>query len=137
MALTEGQLAKIRDVGFRKRRFTVSNSATISKGKLLKLTDPFTAAVADAVTPSVAVACAGIAGSLKEINDGSTSLDVIYDCVAELTASGAIAVGSPVTFILDNYVAAVPSAVASTAFVVGYAMETATTGEVINVRVLL
>jgi hypothetical protein len=118
------------------RRYTVADGTAITKGTLLKLADPRTASAANAASIAAATYCAGIAAEEKEASDGQTSLGVWTNGVFECYASGAIVAGEPIVFIVDNHVARAV-AVASGAIIAGYALETATTGEVINVRINL
>lgn len=117
------------------RRFTVANGTAISKGILLTLSEPRTAAKCTTAKNAQAPA-AGIAAMDKEANDGATSITAWTDGVFEIAASGAISTGDPVIFLVDNYVAKAPLH-ASGAVVIGYAMEDAATDEVINVRLRL
>lgn len=120
------------------RRYTVSNSTAISKGTLLKLTDPRTAVAYDGATVEGALPVAGIAAMDKEANDGSTSITAWTDGIFELTASGAIHLGAAVVFLNNNYVRQASGGItvaASGAVIAGYAMETASDAELVNVRI--
>jgi len=118
------------------RRFTAASSATFSKGQLLQFDDARTAAAA--TVPYDAVA--GIASMEKEA-DFSTSVTVWTDGIFEMAASGSIDAGAGVCSASDaNYPNQVATIIgltnpASGAGVLGYALETATDQEVINVRV--
>lgn len=119
----------------KQRRFTVADGTAITKGAILKMTDPRTAALSD----GVADVPAGIAAAAKEASDGATSISVWTDGIFDLKASGAITVGQKVVSSIDNYVRAATDAQcqSSYALIIGTALETATAGEVINVRVNL
>ena len=110
--------------------YTCADGTAISKGILLKLTDSFTAAASDAGKGVIAM-CAGIAAMDKEANDGSTQITAWRKGRFDGVASGAIPVGSPIGFVLDNYIQAC-SALASGACIAGYALETASDNEKIN-----
>jgi len=119
------------------RRYACASGAAITKGTLLKLTDPRTAAAADATGAAAAVPCAGIAAMDKSItNDDSNTITAWTDGVFECIASGAITLGLPISFLVNNQVC--QSAVgASGAIIAGYALEAADHAETINVRVRL
>jgi hypothetical protein len=117
------------------RRFTVADGTAITKGSILKLTDPRTAIIASGTGDALA----GIAAMDKVANDGSTSITVWTDGIFEMTCSGSITVGMPVQVAgisSENYVM-VGGAIASGAIVLGYALETGSDEERINVRVRL
>ena len=120
-------------------RYTVADGTQISKGVLLKLTDPRTAILYDVLTTSGAVQAAGIAAHDKEASDGSTSISVWTNGVFDMVASGAITVGNPVVFLGHNkigeYYFAGTQNPASFGVVVGRALETAAHDERINVKV--
>lgn len=116
------------------RRYTVADAVAITKGTVLQLLDPRTASAA--ITEKVA--CAGIAAMDKEASDGSTSISAWTNGVFEMVASDAITIGAPVGLAnTANYVFAVGSTAASGAYTIGYALEAASVGETINVRVRL
>lgn len=125
---------------WRTERFTVANATAISKGTLLKMTDPFTAAAYDGATVQAAQVVAGVAAADKEANDGSTDLAVWQEGRFEVSASGAIAIGAALVGLANNYVAQASGGItvaASGAMILGYVMETATDAEVVNVRLAL
>lgn len=120
------------------RRFTAASSGTILKGTFLKFADPRTASASTGTADAFAGICAVDKAS------GATSITAWTDGIFELYASGAITAGDAVqTAAPGNYVMAIPNSVSGAlvsqlgAKCVGYAMETATAGEVINVRVRL
>lgn len=119
--------------GGAQRRFAVPDTPAISKGDILKFVDPRTASYA--VTTGALFA--GIASMDKEASDGSTSISCWENGIFEITASGAINVGQKVKIAAPgNYVMAATDADAgSFAIIVGVALEAASDGEVINVRV--
>lgn len=114
--------------------FTVADGTGIEKGALLKLTDPRTAIISSAANDMIA----GIAAREKIASDGRTQLSVYREGIFDMYASGAITVGKPIvaadTGTFPNYIAQAGIA-ASGAQVLGYALETATNGEVIEVYV--
>lgn len=112
-------------------RYTVADGANISKGCLLKITDPRTAAATAADND----AFAGIAAAEKVISDGSVTLAAYTHGIFDLTDSGAgITAGERVSIKSANKIAKV--AAADQLFSdVGIALETAGAGEVIAVLV--
>lgn len=72
--------------------FTVADGTGITKGAILKLTDPRTAAASDGDSDYVA----GIAARDKVANDGRTRLAVFRRGVFRLMASGSIVAGQSV-----------------------------------------
>lgn len=113
--------------------FTVADGTGIEKGTLLKLTDPRTAIKSSGAGDVIA----GIAAREKIASDGRTRLAVCRRGDFDMYASGAIPVGVPVISAgHDNYVKEAGSGY-SGASIIGYALETASTGELIQVRVNL
>lgn len=118
------------------RRFTCAAATAISKGILLQYADARTAAAGN----TKAAAFAGVAAMDKDATDGSTSISVYTDCVIDVRASGAITAGEAVCLAGLNEVMRLATATTSQAMFttqacVGYALETATDQEIINVRV--
>ena len=72
--------------------YTVSGAVAITKGAILKMTDPRTAVLADGDGD----VCAGIAARDKVANDGRTRLSVYRQGDFDVIASGAIPIGYPV-----------------------------------------
>jgi len=72
--------------------FSVADGTAITKGAVLKITDPRTAVLSDGDGDKVA----GIAARDKVANDGRTRLAVFQNGVFSMKASGAVAVGMPV-----------------------------------------
>lgn len=112
--------------------FTVADGTGIEKGALLELADPRTA---KAVTGDDVV-LAGIAAREKVASDGVTRLAVFTKGIFDMVASGAIAVGRPVSAESDtaNTVHQAPANL-SGAQILGYALETATNNETFQVYV--
>lgn len=133
------ELTPVDANGLPTRRFTCAAATAISKGTLLKFTDPRTAAAYDAATIQAAVPVAGVAAMDKEASDGSDSISVWYDGIFEASASGAIALGAAVVGLANNYVAQASGihVAASGAMVLGYSLETASDAEVVNIRIAL
>lgn len=114
--------------------FTVADATAITKGAILKMTDPRTAAIGT----NGPVAVAGIAARDKVASDGRTRLAVYTDGIFDVYLSGACAIGDPLMIsalatTYPNYVEAA-GITASGAFTIGYALETGTNGEVIEMR---
>ena len=121
---------------YRTRRYTCANATAISKGTLLKLTDPFTVAAYDGATVQAAVPLAGVAAMDKEANDGSTDISVWVQGRFEATASGAIAVGRAFVGLANNYITEASGGItlaASGAIIGGYVLETAADAEKVNI----
>ncbi len=124
----------------RTRSFTVADGTQISRGILLKLTDPITASKHDGATANLSSPSAGIAAMEKEASDTSTRISVWTDGIFDIFASAAISVGDAIVFVNDGYVMPADTAKttqASGSVVVGYALETASAGEQINCRIRL
>lgn len=136
--MTTGPQAKVIELEYstgNPRRYTVADGTAISKGILLVLSDPRTAAGTSTATGWNSP-CAGISAMDKEANDGSTSITAWTRGIFDLRASGAINIGSPVVMAGSNEVK-VTDVGSSGAIVIGYALETASDQEVINVRLNL
>lgn len=121
------------------RRYTCATSTGIAKGTFLKGTDPHTA-IATSGTGDffVGFAHADVNMSTDTAFNTETSVTADKGGVYELVASGAITVGQYVKVAAPgNYVMAVSQTdmTASYAIALGIALETATTGEQINVEV--
>ena len=134
-----GIITKVELYGFNAdgdgRRMTVADGTQISKGLLLKFADPRTASKVSTGTENELIC--GISAMEKEASDGSTSTTVWTNGIFEIQASLAIAVGDLVTSAGDNYVQPLihKGSATSKAIVVGYALEAADAGEVVNIRV--
>lgn len=101
----------------------------------MTLSDPRTvAAVADTPTPD-GIVCAGIASMTKEASDGSTKIAVWTDGIFEVYASGTITVGQPIKSVGSGYFGAAATIDTVSGVICGYALETASDAEVINVRI--
>lgn len=113
--------------------FTVADGTGIEKGALCALTDPRTAIL---VSGTTAQPLAGIAAREKIASDGRTQLALYRRGVFDMVASGAIRIGAavasagtPANQVLEAGVTA------SGACVLGYALETASDGETIQILV--
>ena len=115
--------------------YTVSNTTGIEKGTICKFADPHTASKSVGSAEPVA----GIAATEKVASDGQTQLGFWTNGIFDLQASGAITVGEALQTskcTAGNYVdKAAPTT--SGAAVIGYALESASAGEVIRCRVKL
>ena len=116
--------------------FTVSDSVGIEKGATMKMTDPRTAAQSDGAGDIIA----GIAASEKVANDGNTKLAVLRNCIVDLKVES----GKSATLGQHLRTAATANQVENgsatdneTGKTLGKALETGSTSEVIQVRVLL
>lgn len=112
--------------------FTVADGTGIEKGALCALTDPRTAILVSSSTQPLA----GIAAREKIASDGRTQLALYRRGVFDMVASGAIRIGAavasagtPANQVLEAGVTA------SGACVLGYALETASDGETIQILV--
>ena len=106
------------------------------KGSLLVLTDARTCAQGTGVDD----VWAGVAMEEKNANDGATTIGCWTNGIFEVTASGAIVLGAAVTGVATGTTHAVKQSAAtaaSGAYTIGYALETASDNEVINVRLRL
>lgn len=112
-------------------RFAIADGIAISIGTLCSLTDPRTTGGIAASGGMVA----GVAAEEKNTNDGTISISLWTQGRFEALASGAIAVGGPITPGVSNTV--ITSFGASGAAIIGTAQETGSTNEVIEVRLNL
>lgn len=110
--------------------FTVADGTAILKGTICALTDPRTAIAVS----STGQMLAGIAARDKIASDGRTRLGMFTKGVFDMRASGAIAVGQPVVACANNGII-LASGGQSGAAILGYALETASDTEVIQVMV--
>jgi hypothetical protein len=113
--------------------FTVADATAITKGTLLKMTDPMTAIVTSGTNDVIA----GIASTDKIASDGVTKLGVYRRGVFKMTGSGSITVGDPVASVsgYPNHVASILNyLLVSGSKIVGTALETSTTGETLLVE---
>lgn len=111
--------------------FTVADGTAITKGTILKMTDPRTAIIVSAAGDTIA----GIAARDKVANDGRTRLAVYRRGIFDMYASGAITVGMPVAASATPNFVAQAGVTVSGAGVIGHALETASDGELIQVYV--
>ena|SRR6056297_1375733 len=109
--------------------FTVADGTGISKGSVLKLTDPRTAAQSDGAGDVIA----GIAARDKVANDGRTQLSVYKKGYFQMTASGSITIGEAVKSSGADNKVATDSSVTGAANM-GYAQESASDGETFELR---
>ena len=116
-----------------KRRFTIADGLSVSKGQLLILSDPRTVtAVTMSAVPQM---YAGVASEEHKANLGVTSIAVWTDGIFEAVASGAINAGSYITGADQNKVIASGGLIVSSgANLIGYSFELAADAETINVR---
>jgi len=122
------------------RSYTCSGAISISQGALLQLTDARRASLTTDALKGNQIP-AGVAYMDKDGTDGSTRITAVTNCIIEAACSGAITLGMPVNMVDGNYVRMV-AAVANTTFgvgsyaaILGYALETGSADEVINIRV--
>jgi len=120
------------------RRYTITDGVAVSKGTVLALLDPRTASVA--VLASAVFA--GVAAEDHLPNIGVTTISAWTDGVFEVTCSAAIAVGNPFTGTgggtapWNNCI--IPALTSTSgAATMGYALETGSALETINVRLSL
>ena len=114
-------------------RYAVANGISISKGDLLTLLDD---RAASSATTAWGAPFAGVASEEHTSGQGVTSVSAWTNGIFEAVASGAIEVGGPVRAADVNKVMAAEN-IASGAKTLGYALETVTDGETINVRLRL
>jgi len=116
-------------------RYLCASAASITKGTILMLSDPRTAAT----STGTGDVFAGIASMDKDGTDNSTSISAWNNGVFEAIASLAIVVGQKVKTAAGslNQVMAFDEAdgTSSYAIMVGTALETAADGETINIKV--
>jgi hypothetical protein len=105
--------------------FTVADGTGIEEGAILKMTDPFTASLADGDEDVVA----GIAASEKIASDGRTKLGVYRRGIFKVYASGSITVGDACITAAGDETNYVKTAGLNAEDIIGIALETATNGE--------
>lgn len=109
--------------------FTCADGTGIEKGTLLKLTDPRTASASNGAGDIIA----GIAAREKIANDGRTRIPVFTRGIFDMYASGAINAGAPVMSAgVSNEVKLATNGLSGAA-IIGYALETASDTEVIQI----
>jgi hypothetical protein len=115
--------------------YTCADGTGIEKGTLLKLTDPRTVIITSAAGDRIA----GVAAREKIANDGRTRIAVLRQGDFDMVASGAITVGDPVQSagVPANTVMTAVAGGVSGCSIIGYALETASDAEVIQVRLNL
>lgn len=123
--------------------YTCANGTAISKGTLLQLSDPVTAAAAGAWSAAETATNGmfiGVAFADKEANDDSTTISVLKEGRMDVRASGSITAGQTVICAGQDEVKAIPLTGGFTTSsllysgIVGIAEETAADQEVIIVR---
>ena len=118
------------------RSYICASNAAIAKGTILSLADGRVAAKAAAAGCMVA----GVAAMGKAADDFSTTISAWTDGVLDMVASGSIIFGYPV---MSAAVTAWPNTVAhasltaSGAVIIGYALDSVTTGNRVNIRLRL
>jgi hypothetical protein len=118
-------------------RFTCASNAAITKGTFLKCADLRTASA----STGTADFFVGFAAADKSATDYSTTISAWTNGIFKVYASGAITVGHYVkTAVPGNYVMETTVAdaiIASTAKIVGYALETAAADETFLIRTII
>ena len=116
------------------RRYTCASNVAITKGTLLILSDPRTAA-AHATTAGGYMA--GVAAAAKSATDLATTIPAWTNGVFEVTCSGTCTVGLPFkTSTVPDAVEPAANTIIGSA-VGGYFLETGASDEVVNVRLRL
>ncbi len=112
--------------------YTVADGVAITKGAVLRLTDPMTASASTANYDMVA----GIAAADKIASDGVTKLSVYRWGYFVMTGSGNITAGDPVAIVagMNRVVSAVGALTLSGSRILGIAQETSTNGETLVVE---
>lgn len=115
---------------------------TISKGILLKLSDPRTVTAAEGIITTFPTAFAGISAMDKDGTDSSTTISAWTNGIFDLRCSGAATVGDKLVLTGFNEVKSVSlltvaqyASLATVSGIVGTALETASDGEKIAVWV--
>lgn len=112
--------------------FTCANATAITKGTLMKGTDPMTAIISSAVTDVIV----GIAAADKVASDGNTHIAVYMRGIFRVYGSGSITVGDALmasdTGTYPNYVQKAGQT-ASGLRTLGYALETSTNGQTLKI----
>ena len=121
------------------RRYTIADGVSCSQGAILQLLDDRTASYSTVLNAPIA----GIAAEEHVGGESITDISCWTQGIFRAVASGGITVGDPVIADRENLVRTIgggggaPVAVASYAAVFGRALDTATDGETLSVRVNL
>lgn len=112
--------------------FTCANATAITKGTLMKLTDPMTAIISTASNDPIC----GIAAADKIVSDGNTHIAVYMRGIFKVSGSGTITAGDALmasdTANYPNYVQ--KSGLTSSGMrTLGYALETSTNGQTLKI----
>lgn len=111
--------------------FTCADGTAITKGAVLKITDPRTASASDGDVDAVA----GIAASDKIASDGRTHIGVFRSGIFDLVCSGAVPVGAAVvTHSSSGAANVIAAADVNSENILGTALETGAEGETIQVE---
>ncbi len=110
--------------------FTCADGTAIPKGTLLKLTDGRVAIAASGAGDMIA----GICARDKIANDGRTTVPVFVRGIFDMEADGTIAIGGAV--MADGTASTVIASTGKTgAAQIGYALEAATDGDIVQIMV--
>lgn len=114
-------------------QYTCADNTTILKGTVLELEDVRTVKKISADNKPIA----GIAAHEKTADDGTTTISVLTNCIIKATAeaTGATVGFDQVAHDATNMLGNGDAADADEGLVIGYALETATSGETYLVRV--
>jgi len=116
--------------------FTCADGTAITKGSVLKLTDPLTAIITSAASDPIA----GIAAHDKVASDGRTRIGAYRNGIFDMWASGTINIGNPVCAASTANCVIAATGIGSTnsgATIIGHALEAGAIGEQILVQVQL
>ena len=113
--------------------YTCLDNTAIAKGTLMELEDPRTVKKISAVDKPIV----GIAAHEKVADDGATTISVITNCIAKAVceSEGATVGHMQVANTNDNKLADYDTLDNETGDVIGYALETASSGDTYLVRI--
>lgn len=122
---------KVEGTG-KSRRYTCAAGTAITKGTILTLSDPRTAAEVSASPDAGGYIFAGIASMDKDSTDASTSISAWIEGVFEVSASGSITAGQFLKSCGTGYFLAASAIDIASGAICGRALETAADREVFN-----
>jgi hypothetical protein len=112
--------------------FTCADGVAIPKGTLLKITNGRVAAAADGAGDIIA----GICARDKIASDGRTTVPVFVRGIFDMEADGSFSTGGPVMADGTGSTIIASTGVAGAAHI-GYALEDATDGDIVQIMVLI
>lgn len=113
--------------------FTCADGTGITKYQPMTISDPRTVAYSTA-NVATAYVWAGFASEEKTASDGQTRIGVFANGIFEVQCSGAVTLGAPMKHVGNGYFAQANVNDFASGVIAGYALETGSDLEVINMR---